>query len=72
MSIFEPAVSVSPLTGPLPTWRMDEEPAFWATVATVGDPSREALDAHIVAIPAATGDVVVAEPVTAALRVVAS
>lgn len=48
----------NPLTGAIPTWRLDEEPAYLATVAERGDPSREALDARITPLPVAPAGIV--------------
>lgn len=46
-----------PLSGAVPTWRLDEEPDFWETVKAFGwEPSE--LDAHVQPFPAAEGPVV--------------
>ena len=64
----------NPLTGGIPTWRMDDSPVYDLTVVDLGDPSRDALDARVQPIPPATGPVVEGEHVdptpSAALRLV--
>lgn len=55
--LFDPASVVDPLTGAVPTWRLDEEPIYLETVRDLGVPGLADP-----AGPVVEGDVLVVEP----------